>query len=759
MKKLKHISLFILMLFGFVVITATSVKAEPVSHLVISEIKTSGGTGKATDEFVELYNPTDTAISLAGWRLDKKTSGGSPYPLVDNFGDLSVQPHGYLLVAHPVGYLGTAFPDKFFTTTNSISDNNTVIIYNSDGMEVDKVGFGTAGDFEIKSAPNPSDNKSLERKAGISSTAETMAESGSDYFSGNSEDTSDNSFDFILKNIPEPQNSLNEPEYLLASQPPANPPPVVVIPPTISYSKEISISEIFPNPSGSDDGEFIELYNFGSIPVDLNGWKLGDSSSRLFIINGVNVDQTVIAPGGYLAVMKEVSGISLNNTGDTAKLFFPDGNLANSVEYKVSYEAKTYAFISGIWQWTDQPTPGQVNVLASKNVAPVAEFEVETSSFKVGQEIKFDASASGDADGDKLEYIWDFGDGVIPSGKKTSHVYKKPGEQLIRLLVKDGQGGEDEQEIKIVVSDFDFSPALVINELFPACTGPDQECEFIEIFNPEKRDVSLDGWVLSDGKSKFKFTEQQAVPTEGYLLVKYKQSKITLNNQGDKVYLIDPAGKILNGVEYQKAKDGYSFARTADSRGWQWTARPTPGEPNQFVEEELASDSATDIEAVAGDSKTAETSATPVSLDLIQVDEGYLGRVVQVSARVESVSGSNIYLTDPEGNTLRVYIQKASGIGKTDIKKGDQVKITGILDKTEAGLRLLPKKQADIVIKPVGQVLGAETKKEIIELPVDEKTNSIKPSLIISVGLIIAAVIFLVVKKMRKDAERNQGNA
>ncbi|OGL88616.1 hypothetical protein A3I42_01970 [Candidatus Uhrbacteria bacterium RIFCSPLOWO2_02_FULL_49_11] len=37
------------------------------SHVVINEIKVGGE--KATDEFIELYNPTDAEVNLAGWRL------------------------------------------------------------------------------------------------------------------------------------------------------------------------------------------------------------------------------------------------------------------------------------------------------------------------------------------------------------------------------------------------------------------------------------------------------------------------------------------------------------------------------------------------------------------------------------------------------------------------------------------------------------------------------------------------------------------
>ena len=74
--------------------------AVEAGHVVISEIKISGGSGKSTDEFIELYNPTEVEVNLDGWRLVKKTASGSDYILVDNFGDKTVAAHSFFLITH-----------------------------------------------------------------------------------------------------------------------------------------------------------------------------------------------------------------------------------------------------------------------------------------------------------------------------------------------------------------------------------------------------------------------------------------------------------------------------------------------------------------------------------------------------------------------------------------------------------------------------------------------------------------------------------
>lgn len=206
------IAILLLIFITVYAIYTPKVKADQALHIVISEVKTAGT--KTTDEFVELYNPTNQAVDISGWKLTRKTSGGTESNLASSLTGI-IQSHGYYLIAHP-DYSELSNPDFSYDENNSITSNNTVILYNNQNAVIDKVGFGSASDFEGSSETDPASGTSRERKALQTSTSTTMGIGGDDEFQGNGEDTDNNSDDFVLRSTPQPQNSNSgvEPQSL-----------------------------------------------------------------------------------------------------------------------------------------------------------------------------------------------------------------------------------------------------------------------------------------------------------------------------------------------------------------------------------------------------------------------------------------------------------------------------------------------------------------------------------------------------------------
>lgn len=233
-----HLLIF---LIALAVITKPSTLAlSATTHVVISEVQLGGGV--ADDEFVELYNPTETTFDLASWRLTKTTQGGTEASNLVASLSGTMTPHSYKLIASPE-YDGSTSFDIQYSTSNHLAENNTVSLYSDAGSTlVDRVGMGTATLAET--APfgtNPADNGSIERKPGAS-----------DPTGGNGTDTENNANDFDLRGTSEPQNSTSTetpaPDATPSPTPDASPSPTPEATPDISPSPSV-IPETTPNPT------------------------------------------------------------------------------------------------------------------------------------------------------------------------------------------------------------------------------------------------------------------------------------------------------------------------------------------------------------------------------------------------------------------------------------------------------------------------------------------------------------------------------
>ncbi len=205
--------------FAAGILLFSSSNAQTVTHVVISEFATRGAAA-ATDEFVELYNPTDNAINLASWVMQYKSATGTTWfdraILPSN---AMIPARGFYLVAN-TSYVGTVAPDfssGSWTSGSGMADNGNIRIIDNTLAEVDKVGYGTGNDPEGGS-PTPNhgtspNSNSVERKALSTSTANSLAPGGSDANLGNGYDSNVNGSDFVTQiNGRNPQNSSSAPE-------------------------------------------------------------------------------------------------------------------------------------------------------------------------------------------------------------------------------------------------------------------------------------------------------------------------------------------------------------------------------------------------------------------------------------------------------------------------------------------------------------------------------------------------------------------
>lgn len=132
---------------------------------------------------------------------------------------------------------------------------------------------------------------------------------------------------------------------------------------------------------------------------------------------------------------------------------------------------------------------------------------------------------------------------------------------------------------------------VIISEFLPNPVGIDTEGEFIELYNNGSNATDLSGWKLKDASRKtFKFPEGFSIGADGYLSLPYSQTKITLNNNGEKLFLFDNQNNLISQAEYSgTAAAGESLIKQGDS--FIFTTKPTPGKANIYEAKQVAGSS------------------------------------------------------------------------------------------------------------------------------------------------------------------------
>lgn len=127
------------------------------------------------------------------------------------------------------------------------------------------------------------------------------------------------------------------------------------------YPNGVIINEILPNPQGSDEeNEFIELYNTNNFDIDLSGWKIQDTEGT--ITTYIIPQNSIILANSFLVFKRPDTKISLNNSGDTINLLFPNNKITNFVSFTKSITGQSYNLINSEWLWSETLTPKSQNI-------------------------------------------------------------------------------------------------------------------------------------------------------------------------------------------------------------------------------------------------------------------------------------------------------------------------------------------------------------------------------------------------------------
>jgi len=187
--------------------------APGTTNVVISQIYGGGGNTSASyqNDYVELFNPTASAVTISTWSVQYASSSGTSWQVVNLAG--TIQPYRYYLVKLASGgAVGSLLPlaDATGGVNISASQGKVALVSSQTALSgsnpigaatiVDFVGYGSANAFEgsatAAGAPSGNNATSILRK------------------NGGLTDSNDNANDFTTLSPPAPRNSAS----------PANPP-------------------------------------------------------------------------------------------------------------------------------------------------------------------------------------------------------------------------------------------------------------------------------------------------------------------------------------------------------------------------------------------------------------------------------------------------------------------------------------------------------------------------------------------------------
>lgn len=335
-----------------------SVAAIQSPSLIITQIKTGGKIEGQPTEFVEIYNPTESVANLDGLVLEyAKPSANLNICSTLDWG--TQDSSSAVKTSELAGQLAAY---SFAVVEMSMNDNaGGSVRLRSDSAVVDLVGWGNTLSFgackEGDVAPMPEKGTSIKRYTDSKNTFIDSDDNKADF--ADSQIALDGIYPLkesvdadVCSNLE--GNQAVVPDGFAAENNECHEQKQDVK----DTCEHVSISEIVPNPGGSDTGnEYIELYNSSKEPVTLEGCSLKVGSSTKELTGQIEP--------GYMAVY----GLVLPNAaGGTVELFTVQRE--EVVEYPADLgDDEAWALIDGTWQRTTQATPGEANLLAAAAVA------------------------------------------------------------------------------------------------------------------------------------------------------------------------------------------------------------------------------------------------------------------------------------------------------------------------------------------------------------------------------------------------------
>ncbi len=186
----------LLLLWQFTIFTPP-VTAQSTPSILISEFRTRG-PGGANDEFIELYNNTDSDVNIGGWKINGSNSAGATSTRVTIAAGIMLPARRHFLVTHSGAYSGVLRGNQTYGA--GVADNGGLALLTPANIIVDQIGLSAGSAYRKGATLAPlttNVNRSYERRPGGGF--------------GSTQNTGSNAVDFFIISPSEAQNLNSSP--------------------------------------------------------------------------------------------------------------------------------------------------------------------------------------------------------------------------------------------------------------------------------------------------------------------------------------------------------------------------------------------------------------------------------------------------------------------------------------------------------------------------------------------------------------------
>ena len=278
-------------------------------------------------KYVEIYNPTNQNVNLAGWKIEYYAGSGAK-TVGKIFKDEVILANGFLVLSNDK-MLASAI--KFDNNLGLAQSDGSVVLSRSDGSVADTVGWGN----NSKSAGSPI-------KGGVKIVWRC-------FIGENIIDSKNNSTDFLSSKGSDNQEIVpySRPNCKSSEHKPESPK-------ELNKCEGLKLSEIASNV----DEQFIEIINSGEKTVITTGCKLtvGDSGVR------ENIGNIELKPGEFLTIKIKNTKLKLPKTKGKVYLLDEAGSKIDIAEYNNMPKGASWSLIDNEWMQTFMITENSENI-------------------------------------------------------------------------------------------------------------------------------------------------------------------------------------------------------------------------------------------------------------------------------------------------------------------------------------------------------------------------------------------------------------